>query len=129
MKRGLIFILLMLVVVSCSEHSNPYTPGKSLEFKQAALDQLDESQVSKITQNVEDFDLKAGEYIFENNKHYIKLNNGMKQQFLTDKTINLTNGKRILMITIQWELSGLAGPIVAIMDPNTKMIIGYFGNY
>lgn len=128
MKRGLIFILLMLVLVSCSEHSNPYTPGKSLEFKQAALEQLDESQVNKITQNVEDFDLKAGEYVFENNKHYIKLNNGKKQQFLTDKTINLANGKRILMITIQWEPMALLGPIVVIMDPDTKLLIGFMGH-
>ncbi|MEJ2617174.1 MAG: hypothetical protein P8Z35_19645 [Ignavibacteriaceae bacterium] len=130
MKKFLLFLLLGVLFIGCSEKSNFMLPVDQMEYRKIAYDSLSEEQKATLTTDWKEAEVEQGNYLLKDNINWIVFDSGNKSGFALMKSdVVLINNQPLVLVIFHTKVDALLGPIALIIEPGTKEIVGGFLRY
>ena len=118
MKRVFILLFVLALIVKCSDESNGVSPIVENDYREIAYNSLSEDWFNA--------DVESGNYGLSDSTNFVLFDNGNKISFaFNTDDVNLTVGQKLIGVTFNISQDDLLGPIILIIEPESKKVIGW----
>ena len=129
MYKYLIILFMSILFTSCSNTDDPLSPSYSseelMEFRNIAWNDLSTSEIETVIISKEESIIQYATISSKDGIWYYKIDEKNKCTFaLTNSNIDFRNDQTFVIITINTSDDALLGPIVVILEPNSKQVFG-----
>ena len=124
MKNFYIILILLLFFSGCSKNSDLLLPFDQMGSKQIAYASLSEHEKLTII-NWQHGKVEEGVYHIINKSNSIILDSGDKIYLGSiSSNVKLNEGQKLIAVTFNTTEDALLGPLIIIIEPNSKEVIG-----
>lgn len=126
---NIVFIIVILIslLISCSDGSNTLTPFEEMNYRMVAYNSLSDGDKSTITSDWEKAPVKKGSYhLMDENIHQLIFNQDEKLGFaLKNNKSILVENQKLIAVIFHTNVDALLGPIIIIINAKSNEAIGY----
>lgn len=128
LKRIITLIIALLLIVSCSDDIGILSPENQVEYRELAYKILSDREKESLTINWQKGRVEEGKYKKKNDHDTFETSSGSNLFFIS-KIGNeyLYDGYKLIAISFNTKDDALLGPIIVIIDPYLRMVIGRVG--
>lgn len=126
MKKIIYFGLIALLFLGCSNENDILSPYESTDYREIAYESLTSESKESLAKCWCIAPVKTGKYNSESGNHIILIDSQNQWYFiLDDPGTNLKQNQSLVAVVFNTKYDALVGPLIVIVDPNSKLAIGF----
>ena len=124
MKKIQVAIVLLSFFIGCSENNDGVSTADKTDYKKIAYESLSEQSKSTV-ENWESGKVDEGTCLLQNGDRLFEKDSSIAVQFVVySSDTKLHNGQKLVAVTFTTTVDSLLGPMILIIDPEKKQVIG-----